>query len=248
LLPLGIGRIDYNAIAAEYARHREVHPRVLKDLIERGILARTFRVLEVGCGTGNYIIAVRNATGCPCWGIDPSEEMLRPAMERSGEVEFSLGRAEKLEFPRSNFELVYSVDVIHHVQKRRAYFGQAYRVLRLGGKVCTVTDSAWIIRHREPMAVYFPETVEVDLARVPKLDDLRREMTRAGLEDIVEEMVELPYVLTDAEAYRARAFSAVQLISEESFRRGLERMEEDLQKGPIQGNSRYVLVWGTKKW
>jgi hypothetical protein len=36
------------------------------------------------------------------------------------------------------------------------------------------------------------------------------------------------------------------MISKEAFELGIERMERDLQSGPIKRISRYSLLWGTK--
>ena len=80
--------IDYDTIAADYARHRTVHPGVLRALVETSHMARATRALEVGCGTGNYIAALRAATGCAGWGVDPSERMLaRARQSASGAVD-----------------------------------------------------------------------------------------------------------------------------------------------------------------
>jgi len=236
--------IDYAGLAQEYARHRWVHPAVLRDLLqESGIYAQS-SVLEVGCGTSNYTLALESTVGCPCWGMDPSEEMLAEASEGPGSVHFQVGRAEQLEFSTGFFDLVFSVDVIHHLEDIARYFREASRVLKAGGRVCTVTDSEWIIRHREPLAVYFPESVDVDLQRYPRMNDLRAVMQEAGFGGIVEQTVEFPYELRGAQAYRDRAFSSLHLVGEEDWRRGLERMERDLESGPIRCVSRYVLLWG----
>jgi len=238
--------IDYDRIALECARHRKVHPEVLRSLlVESGIDGQS-SVLEVGCGTGNYIVAVESAVGCSGWGIDPSEEMLAEASARPGSVAFKVGRAERLPFPAEFFDLVVSVDVIHHLEDITAYFREVRRVLKPGGYVCTVTDSEWIIRHREPLAAYFPETVSADLTRYPRVTELRDIMRRTGLEETAERMVEFLYLLVDAQAYRDRAFSSLLLIGEEAWKRGLARLERDLQSGPIRCVSRYVLIWGTK--
>ena len=119
-------------------------------------------------------------------------------------------------------------------------------MLNPGGRACTVTDSEWIIRHRTPLAAYFPETVTVDLERYPRSDQLYQAMRAAGLLELAEHQVESPFQLTDAQAYRDKAFSSLHLISEEAFERGLQRMERDLEAGPILGISRYVLLWGAK--
>src|SRR5512141_2679970 len=68
--------VDYNQLAREYALHRQVHPEVLRALVAYCPINRTSRVLEVGCGTGNYIAQVQAAIGCSCYGLDPSSQML----------------------------------------------------------------------------------------------------------------------------------------------------------------------------
>ncbi|MGB3903638.1 MAG: methyltransferase domain-containing protein [Anaerolineae bacterium] len=239
-------KIDYDKIASEYARHRRVHPEVLRSLLATSGIGRGSRVLEVGCGTGNYVIAVEASVGCPCWGIDPSPQMLDKARERSGTVKFQPGSAQRLDSPPDSFDLVFSVDVIHHLSDRLGFLREAYRVLKAGGEVCTVTDSEWIVRHRQPLAVYFPETVEVDLNRYPRMAELRGLMEEVGFVEITEEVVEFPYELTDVQAYRDKAFSSLCLISQEGFRQGIQRMERDLDSGPISCVSRYVLLWGAK--
>ena len=239
--------IDYDQIALEYALHRQLHPEVLRSLLGESGIDGQSTALEVGCGTGNYILAVESAVGFAGWGIDPSPEMLAQARARPGSVTFGAGRAESLPFAAECFDRVFSVDVIHHLEDIEAYFREVARVLKTGGRVCTVTDSEWIIRHREPLAMYFPETVSADLARYPPLTELRDTMAGAGLGEISEQIVEFPYLLTDAQAYRDRAFSSLHLIGDEAWRRGLQRMEGDLQSAPIRCVSRYVLLWGTKR-
>lgn len=238
--------IDYDKIASEYAQHRQVHPEVLRNLLSTSRLGRASKVLEVGCGTGNYIVAVETLVGSSCWGIDPSEQMLSRARERSSTINFQLGKAESLHLSSGFFDLVFSVDVIHHVGDRPVYFREAYRVLRAGGQICTVTDSEWIIRHRQPLTVYFPETVGIELDRYPRIAGLREVMERVGFSEIAESTVEFAYQLTDIQAYRDKAFSSLLLIPEEVFQKGIGRMEQDLRNGPIQCVPRYLLLWGTK--
>ena len=238
--------IDYDQLAAEYARHRKVHPEVLKGLLTGGELARASHVLEVGCGTGNYISAIANSAACTAWGSDPSEQMLAHARARSSAVTFQPGRAEALDFPADTFDLIFSVDVIHHVVDRPASFREAFRVLRPGGRVCTVTDSEDIILRRQPLSVYFPESVAVELARYPKIADLEESMRQAGFTGFCQGTVEYAFTTTDIQAYRDRAFSSLHLISEMAFQTGIRRMEADLQKGPIPCVPRYLLLWGTK--
>ena len=237
-------RINYDEISRDYARHRRVHPRVLQEILE--VVGPGSRVLEVGCGTGNYIRALTSTVGCEGWGVDPSERMLEQALELEGSARFAPGRGEDLDFPDGRFDLVFSVDVIHHVTDRPAYFREAHRVLRPGGRLCTVTDSTDIIRRRTPLSTYFPETVDAEIRRYPRICDLVSMMQEAGFTDLCERTVEFHYDLEDPAPYRDRAFSSLHLISDSSFNCGMRRMQRDLEKGPIQCVSMYCTLWGVK--
>jgi ubiquinone/menaquinone biosynthesis C-methylase UbiE len=240
--------LDYDKLAAEYARYRRIHPQVLKELLSTSTIDSRSNVLEVGCGTGNYISKIQELRGCVCWGIDPSAQMLAQARTQSSIVTFEAGRAEALPVADATFDLVFSVDVIHHLANgvaRLDYFQHARRVLKPGGKVCTVTDSEWIIRNRPTLSAYFPETIKPELRRYPPISALRDEMRVAGFVSINEMQVEFTYLLDDCSVFRAKAYSALHLISQSAFEHGLARMERDLQSGPIQSAARYVLVWGS---
>jgi ubiquinone/menaquinone biosynthesis C-methylase UbiE len=172
--------------------------------------------------------------------------MLAQARARSPDVHFAQGRGEQLDLGPVSFDLLFSVDVIHHVAEHEAYYREAYRVLVPGGRICTATDSEWIIRHRQPLSTYFPETVPHELARYPRIDALRAYMAAAGFGQLDQQMAEHTYLLHDAGPYRARTFSALHLISEEAFQRGLARLEHDLARGPVVCTARYTLLWGMK--
>jgi ubiquinone/menaquinone biosynthesis C-methylase UbiE len=172
--------------------------------------------------------------------------MLMQARSRGVPLLLARGRAEQLEFPNESFDLVFSVDTIHHVVDREAYHHEAHRVLAKGGRLCTATDSEDIIRTRQPLATYFPETVPIELARYPSIDSLRAAMAHAGFSAIGATRVEHAFSTRDIRAYREKAFSCLHLIPEDAFERGIRRMEDDLGNGPIPCVSRYLMLWGTK--
>ncbi len=148
--------------------------------------------------------------------------------------------------PAGYFDLIFSVDVIHHIRDRPQYYKEAYRVLKPCGKICTVTDSEAIIYRRQPLSVYFSETIAAELERYPRLASLQTYMAAAGFKDLAETEVAFAYPLREIQAYRDKAFSSLHLISETAFQRGIERMEQDLEAGPIQGLSLYSMLWGNK--
>jgi len=240
--------IDYNKISEQYTQHRQRgHPGVLKGLLSGSETDETSTILEVGCGTANYINALQSLTGSRCWGIDPSEKMLSVAKGRSQEIHYKNGRGEQLDFSTDFFDFIFSVDVIHHIKGHQEYFEEAYRTLKPGNRICTVTDSEWILRNRQPLSTHFPETVEVELARYPRIPYLAGLMREAGFTDIQDNLVEHSFRMEDIQAFRDRAYSSLHLISKEAFSRGITRLEKELdEKGHIQNISRYTLLWGNK--
>jgi ubiquinone/menaquinone biosynthesis C-methylase UbiE len=239
-----VRKTDYSLLAEQYAAHRRVNPKVVELLAKT--VHRGCRVLEVGCGTGNYLTAVCALSAADGIGVDPSPEMLTAMRARNVPVRTVVGRAEQLSVATGQIDLIYSVDVIHHVTSREAFYCETFRVLRKGGRVCTVTESEMMLRTREPQSRYFPETIDVELARYPSIENLRTEMQRAGFQHLSEDVVEWAYEVVDSTPFREKVFSSLVYISEKAFESGLIRLEAALAGGVVPYVSRYVLLWGTK--
>lgn len=239
-------KIQYDNIAENYTEFRESDSDVVEKLFLGSGILSTSKIIEIGCGTGNYVSALQKRVGCQCWGVDPSTEMIRHAMRQNGRVTFAVGSSEDLGFADEFFDFAFSVDVIHHVDNRDSYFHEAFRVLRPHGLLATVTDSGNTIRRRMPLAVYFPEIIEHELKRYPTITNLKRFARDAGFEAIGEEIAETPFELTDTEKYDKKAFSCLRLISEEAFTAGIARMKRDIRRGTISCVSRNYLLWNKK--
>ena len=62
--------LNYNEIAKHYSQHRKIHPGVLGKLLEVGKLGADNTVLEIGCGTGNYILDIQAVSHyLLVWGV-----------------------------------------------------------------------------------------------------------------------------------------------------------------------------------
>jgi ubiquinone/menaquinone biosynthesis C-methylase UbiE len=233
-------------IASEYAKLRHVHRPLLATLISASGINAGSRVLERGCGTGNYICAIQSQTGCSAWGIDLSRAMLSQASTKRPEIIWKCAAAENTGLTGVQFDFIFNEDAIHHFQDRTRVFGEINRLLSDTGTVCIATDSEEIMRNRKPLSIYWPETIELELSRYPQIDRLNAELREAGLNCLRHEEVSATGWLRDLSPYRAKVFSGLRLLSEDAYERGLRRIETDLAKGPIPLVSRYLLLWAKR--
>ena len=97
-----------------------------------------------------------------------------------------------------------------------------------------------------PLANYFPETVEKELQRYPRIKALRQIMAEIGFIELQEVVARQPYESDGlGSPLRKKPFQPC-MSSRKAFQEGLERMRADLDKGPIQAVSHYLLLWGRK--
>jgi malonyl-CoA O-methyltransferase len=93
-------------------------------------------VLDLGCGTGRHSLWLASA-GATVTGIDFSEGMLEEARGKPGAdaVRFlAHDLARPLPFAAGSFDVVVSGLVLEHLRELDAFFAEARRVLRPGGR------------------------------------------------------------------------------------------------------------------
>ena len=123
--------ISYDERCIDYARERFLKA------VPGGL--RYGRVLEVGAGTGFFIINLWQAgfVGEDAHATDISERMLqvckRNASEHGLELRTSQGDAEDLPYPDERFDLVIGHAFIHHLPDPQAAMAEMLRVLAPGG-------------------------------------------------------------------------------------------------------------------
>ena len=99
--------------------------------------AKDLAVLEVGCGLGTDGAQFAKA-GARYTGIDLTDAAVELAKRRFELFDlpgtFRVADAERLDFPDSSFDLVYSHGVLHQTPDTAAAICEIHRVLRPGGK------------------------------------------------------------------------------------------------------------------
>lgn len=246
-------QVDYDEISKIYDDVREGDIVLINHFLDEISVDRSLNILDIGCGTGNYTDLLQKITrtrGWQIYGIDPSERMIEKARRKNRDIIFQQGRAEDLLWAHDFFDFIYMTDVIHHIPDIHRIFREIQRVLKIGGKVCIVTQSHRQIAAR-PIARFFPGTVRVDRERYPSIHEIHAAAHSAGLiffkQEVLFEGDAIELNVEYLELVRKKGYSMLHLITDQEYQAGLQELERALQKGSIQARAAgETLVWFTK--
>ncbi len=225
---------DYSGIAARYDRVREMPEENLdlwiREIIRLGHIQRENIVLEVGCGTGRFALALWEHTNSRVVGLDASADMLKTAKTKpsAGQIEWIEADAETIPYAGKTFDCVFMVFVMHHFDDKRRALTEMCRVLKPGGRLVIATASHGMLQ-KEIVFRIFPELLRIESSRFPSIPQLRRLLSTAGfINAAVHRVTGYPGWLTK-EAYiqwiREKPISTFHLLSEKNFKEGLRRFK-----------------------
>jgi SAM-dependent methyltransferase len=187
-------------------------------------------VLDVGCGTGTLAAWLADRAAARVWGVDPSAEMLAVARAKLPPgIGLKQGRAENLPFKDGWFERVVLTLVVHHLDRPRA-FAEFRRVLGRGGRLVLATFAPEQF-DRYYLHAFFPSIAAIDRERFGTFDQLAAELNAAGFSGVAAERLEQETERsreTVLARVRERHISTFQLISDDEYAAGLERIEREL--------------------
>lgn len=133
---------EYAGLASEYDRRWAFYvSATVRETLRRAKLDEVTSVLDVACGTGAILAALRERqTGLSLAGVDASREMLAVAREKLGStVDLREGFAERLPLSDHTFDLVVSANSFHYFRQPELALREMHRVLRPGGRL-VITD------------------------------------------------------------------------------------------------------------
>lgn len=222
------GDVNYAVIGVDYAVYRQPDPRIAAQILRAMGDAET--VLNVGAGAGGYEPRDRQVTA-----VEPSATMraqrptdLPPAID---------AMAEALPFPDRSFDAVMATWTVHQWSDLAKGIAEMRRVSR-GPVAIMAADPDRL--HDFWLASSFPEPLEVECTRFPKIERL---VELLGPDTRVEH-VPIPLDCTDGftEAYYGRperlletgvqrAMSSWTLVDPALVRRFEHRLSTDLASG-----------------
>lgn len=132
---------------ADGADRHSATDRLVHELVGYAGVRAGARVLDVGCGIGGPALYLAGALGCTVVGVTLSAQQAARATEKARDA----GLAERAEFhqldalstgfPDASFDVVWAVESLMHIADRDAFFAEAMRLLRPGGRLAIATWS-----------------------------------------------------------------------------------------------------------
>jgi Methylase involved in ubiquinone/menaquinone biosynthesis len=232
-------RVNYNQLAPTYDRRYSVDRlQGIEDALAGLVKSRQARtVLEAGCGTGRWLESLAPYTRLLC-GIDSSFGMLQRAVGKNSLL--AAAHANVLPFAPGSFDLIFSVNAIHHFDNPEMFIRKAPEFLTDNGALSIVGIDPRLIR-RWYLYDYFHGVYEMDLRRYPSVGNIVNWMASAGFNridyrtvEVVEKTIEGRDILTHPLIQKESA-SQLALLSEESYRAGLRRMESAIEEAEKEG-------------
>lgn len=103
------------------------------------------KILDVGCGTGGFVIAACKK-GAIVTGLEPDKEALNICRLKQKEfglnnVEFKEGFSEELPLSNNKFDIIYSLTVLEHVKDIKKTILEIARVVKKGGMIYIKTPN-----------------------------------------------------------------------------------------------------------
>lgn len=224
--------VNYNAVGPSYNARYAQNPlagvaRELRALVKQ---SRAREVLEVGCGTGRWVIEL-HPLARRVIGLDFSFGMLQQARAQDGELLLVGGDANHLPFPSASFDLVLSVNALQHYTHQHAFITEARRLLRAGGALAIVNLDPHIGRDRWYLYDYFEGVQATDLRRFPSGGTLLDWMLAAGFtraEWRVAEHIHQEFVgpaIWDNPFTQKNGSSQLALLSEAAYAAGMNSLQ-----------------------
>ncbi len=134
-----LGAEDEDA-ARKIADLKRATARLYLDAINRFVSIPDPRLLELGCGFGDFLVEAR-ARGFQVEGLEYSTHSTRVANARLGSDVVRSGSLESASSPGDAYDIIAAFDVIEHVRDPVDSLHRVYSALKSGGIVAIVTPS-----------------------------------------------------------------------------------------------------------
>ena len=243
-------KTNYNIASITYDNTRNANSAVIDMLSKRFVFNERCKVLDFGCGTGNYLFLLSNKYTCELNGLEPSDGMRQKAIDKNNELRIVAGNHENIPFEDNYFDLIYMTDVIHHVPDLNVLFHRLNSKLVKNGLVCILTESYKQIESRW-YNKYFTSLIENEKKRYPDIADITQSAGNNGFGlyciDIINHGNE--HIVTNEfiRMVEEKNYSMFRQLNDEEYTKGLIELKKDIDQKIISAEHGESVIWLKKK-
>ena len=240
---------EFSRIASEYDKGRRGEDLELWGNETRRLanLEEEDLVLDLGCGTGLYAVAIGRESDALMCGMDPAVGMLGQAREKSRDVHWFNGIGEWLPVREGFLDCIFSSQVWHHIQDKQGTADECGKALKVDGTVVIRTISHRQL-HEKVVFKYFPEIKQNQLDVYPSDEEFTAYFKNAGFSEMeFHEYTEERYQTVEEfiEIATKKLWSMFRPITEEGLRKGVEdlrRYYDESGGAPVRNDEMITLV------
>lgn len=243
--------MNYNGIAFNYAETHNVNIKILYELISYFNPAKKVRVLDFGCGTGNYLYAINQRTSYELYGVEPCDDMRFYAINKNPNISIKKGNHHNIPYIDNYFDFIYMTNVVHQVPDINQMYREFMRVLKPNGIVCICTENKSQLLTKYWIK-YFPSIILSDLKRFPSILKLEKRACQNGF-CVVKITKTSDFRRTTITNFLMkqvlyRSMSVLNLVSDYEYNIGKRRMLRDKEHNKkFISNRGYTFVWLEKR-
>ncbi len=175
----------YNTIGTNYNVTRQADAYLTACILKFLQPVTDKHYLDIGCGTGNYTIALAN-NGLNFTGVEPAEKMLDEASQKNQTISWLKGSAEQIPVGDNIHNGVIATLTIHHWNDLYKSFTEIYRITAVGGKLIVFTTTPSQMRGYW-LNHYFPQMLESSIKQMLDLSEVEEAITGAGFKMVTTE-------------------------------------------------------------
>ena len=223
--------MNYNKHANTYDAFRFARKSIVDSIVAKIKSSNYKTILDFGCGTGNHIYEIaKRMRRLNLIGVEPSESMREIARKKNPKVTIVKGNHLSVPLDENSVDMIYMVDVIHHVDNIEKMFFELNRVLKNQGNILIITVSHKQIQEKAWLS-YFDGAKDISLNILPDISEIVRTAKKIGLNCYEEITIdEIPYNISINELISLvsnKAFSILHKISDKSYEKGLQKLKKD---------------------
>lgn len=158
------------------------------------------RVLDLGCGKGQFAEYLAEVSGARVWGVDYVPEAIQQALHRTSakrdRLDFKVGNFDHLDYPPGSFDRIVSIDTLYMPNDLTVTIRKLCELLAPGGKML-IYYLTLLFDQEQPREILKPDK-----------NDLARALQQVGLPYRTWDVSESTYHLMQRKYQLARSMQA----------------------------------------